>query len=119
VLIVDDSALNTQLAEHVLTAAGYVVASALDPFQARARIIEFRPDLILMDVQMPGMNGLELTRRLKADGATRDIPIVAVTAFAQPGDETRLLAVGCSGLLTKPIDVKTFAAAVGNYLLSR
>lgn len=109
VLVVDDHPLNIELARFVLEADGFVVESAADAQQALDRIAAFAPDLILMDVQLPGMDGLELTRRLKADPATRAIVIVAFTAYAMKGDAERMRAAGCDGYVSKPIDVTRFA----------
>ena len=80
------------------------------------KVASFAPDLILMDIQMPGKNGLEVTRELKADPATQHIRIVAFTAFAMRGDEAKMRAAGCDGYLSKPIDVGTFGAQVRAYL---
>lgn len=109
VLVVDDHPLNIELARFVLEADGFVVESAADALEALERIAAFAPDLILMDVQLPGMDGLELTRRLKADPATRAIVIVAFTAYAMKGDAERMRAAGCDGYVSKPIDVTRFA----------
>jgi CheY-like chemotaxis protein len=76
----------------------------------------FRPAVILMDMQMPGIDGFELTRRLKADSATRDITIVAVTAYAMKGDEQRVREVGCDGYLVKPIDTRTLPQVIASYV---
>jgi CheY-like chemotaxis protein len=110
VLIVDDNVLNIELAGFVLDAAGYTVDAAEDAITALARIEALPPDAILMDIQMPGMDGLELTRRLKADAATRHIIIIAFTAYAMKGDEAKMRDAGCDGYLSKPINVATFAA---------
>jgi CheY-like chemotaxis protein len=115
-MVVDDNALNVELVQFVLGADGFEVAAAADAMQALAELPEFEPVLVLMDIQMPGMDGLELTRRLKADAATRDIVIVAFTAYAMKGDEARLRAAGCDGYISKPIDVKSFAAQVRAHL---
>ena len=112
VLIVDDNRLNVELTAFVLEADDFIVDSAADAAQALVRIPEFRPDLILMDIQMPGMDGLELTRRMKDDPSMRHIVIVAFTAYAMKGDEVRLRQAGCDGYASKPIDVSTFAATV-------
>ncbi len=112
VLVVDDHPINLELASYVLAADGLAVATAADALQAQALLPSFRPQLILMDIQMPGMDGLGLTRLLKADPATRGIVIVAFTAFAMKGDEERALAAGCDAYLAKPIDVARFAAQV-------
>jgi CheY-like chemotaxis protein len=116
VLIVDDNALNIELVNFVLGADGFEVASALDAEQALARLPMFNPALVLMDIQMPGMDGLELTRRLKADAATRHIVVVAFTAYAMKGDEAKLREAGCDGYISKPIDVGRFAAQVRQHL---
>jgi two-component system cell cycle response regulator DivK len=111
-LVVDDNALNCELATFVLEAAGFVVEGVADAAQAMARVAALRPDLILMDIQLPGLDGLGLTRLLKADPATRGIAIVAFTAFAMKGDEAKFRAAGCDGYIAKPIDVATFARQV-------
>ena len=112
VLIVDDNELNLTLARLVLLAEGFDVALAENAVVARQQVASFRPDLILMDIQMPGMDGLALTQLLKADASTRHIHVVAFTAFAMRGDEARMRAAGCDGYLSKPIDVKRFGAQV-------
>jgi len=116
VLIVDDNAVNIELASHVLNADGFTVVSATDADDAALLATAFRPDLILMDTQMPDVDGLELTQKLKADPATRHIMIVAFTACAMKGDAARLRAAGCDGYIAKPIDVATFAATVRSRL---
>ncbi len=119
ILIVDDNALNTELVRFVLDEAGHEVHTADSAGEALVRIAEFQPELILMDIQMPGMDGLELTRRLKEADATRGITIVAFTAYAMKGDEARMREAGCDGYISKPIDVKQFAAQVAQYLPAR
>ena len=116
VLIVDDNDMNIQLAEFVLRAAAYEVESATSAAEAVTKVRDFEPNLILMDVQMPGMGGLELMRRLKVDPATQHIVVVAFTAFAMKGDELKMRAAGCDGYIAKPIDVRTFAEKVASYL---
>ena len=116
VLIVDDNAMNIDLVSFVLDAGGFKVESVQDPRLAVAHIAQSRPDVILMDVQMPGIDGLELTRRLKSDPATRDIVVVAFTAYAMKGDEARLRSAGCDAYVSKPIDVATFAQTVRSHL---
>lgn len=112
VLVVDDNALNVELLSFVLTEDVFEVQTAGHAQEALLAIASFRPDLILMDMHLPGMDGLVLTRQLKADPALRHIVIVAFTASAMKGDRTRMLEAGCDGYLSKPIDVDTFAASV-------
>ncbi len=116
ILIVDDNSINITIAQVLLEADGHVVQAASSGQEALQLVPAFKPDLILMDIQMPGMDGLEVTRLLKADQATRDIRIVAFTAFAMQGDEAKLLAAGCDAYLSKPIDVKRFGMQVRAFL---
>jgi CheY-like chemotaxis protein len=116
ILMVDDNPGNLKLLSFVLGKHGYELKSALDAEQALSILKEFRPQLILMDIQLPGMDGLELTRRLKADPAYREILIVAVTASAMKGDEEVALAAGCDGYVTKPIDTRALPILVARYL---
>lgn len=104
VLIVDDNPANLKLAKVLLQCAGYDVLTAIDAEDALRVLDGTKPALILMDIQLPGMDGLELTRRLKADASTSDILVVALTAYAMKGDEDRALAAGCDGYVPKPID---------------
>ncbi len=112
VLVIDDNAMNVELVTFVLAHEGFVIDSACDASEALMRIDSAPPDLILMDIQMPGMDGLELTRHLKADPLRRHIVIVAFTAFAMQGDEAKMRAAGCDGYLSKPINVHTLAASI-------
>lgn len=116
VLIVDDTPATVDLTTFVLKAAAFVVATATDAESAIVQVQHFRPDLILMDVQMPGVDGLALTRRLKIDPATRHIVVVAFTAFAMSGDEAKMRAAGCDGYIAKPFDVASFAQTVHAYI---
>jgi CheY-like chemotaxis protein len=116
ILVVDDNAMNLKLARVVLEAEGYDVQVARDAAEAQASLAGRVPRLILMDLQLPGMDGLELTRRIKADPATRAIPVVAMTAYAMKGDEEKARAAGCDGYLSKPIDTRTFPASVAGFL---
>lgn len=119
VLIIDDNIANAELASFVLEDAAFEVHAVTEPAEALARVASFQPDVVLMDIQLPGSDGLELTRVLKADPATSKIVIVAFTAFAMKGDEARLRAAGCDAYIAKPIDVATFAAQVGAALAPR
>lgn len=116
VLIVDDNPSNLKLARLVLSTAGYVVRTAADAEEALAELRAFRPRLILMDVQLPGMDGLELTRRLKAEPSLRGVLIVGLTAYAMKGDEEKVRAAGCDGYISKPIDTRRFPEQVAALL---
>ena len=112
VLVVDDNEMFIEMTRFVLTAAAYVIETAEDAAEAMLKIPVFLPDVILMDIQMPVMDGIELTRRLKADPATKHIVIIAFTAHALKGDELGLKAAGFDGYIGKPVDVMTLAAEV-------
>jgi CheY-like chemotaxis protein len=116
VLIVDDNEMFIEAATFILRAAAYIVESACDASHALLQTPAFRPDLILMDIDMPVMNGLELTRRLKADPTTQHIVVVAFTSYAIKGDEGKLRDAGCDGYISKPVDVMTLAAEVRFWL---
>ncbi len=116
ILMVDDNPGNMKLLSFILGKQGYEVRVAGDAEQALSVLKEFRPRLILMDVQLPGMDGLELTRRLKADPGYSEIMIIAVTASAMKGDEQEALAAGCDGYITKPIDTRLMPVLVARYL---
>jgi two-component system, cell cycle response regulator DivK len=116
ILIVDDNPANLKLARVLLALEGYEVRTATDAEEALAVLREFLPDLILMDIQLPGMDGLELTRRLKSDSKTCDVAILALTAYAMKGDEERALAAGCDGYIAKPIDTKRLTGQVAALL---
>ncbi len=118
VLVVDDSPVNLKLVLTLLTMAGYQVRGATDAEDALRVLDGFTPQLILMDVQMPGIDGLELTRRLKADPARRRIRIVALTAYAMKADERKALAAGCDGYIAKPIDLDSFFNLIARHLRS-
>ncbi|HEY0711081.1 MAG TPA: response regulator [Polyangia bacterium] len=116
ILVVDDNPANSDLLTFLLERAGHEVRSAADANEALQVLEVFRPRLILMDIQLPGMDGLELTRRLKADPGNRDIVIVALTAYAMKGDEERALGAGCDGYVSKPIDTHSLPGLVARYL---
>ncbi len=113
VLIVDDNRANLKLARVVLSGAGFDVHTASDAEEALAALRTLRPRVILMDLQLPGMSGLELTRRLKSAPETRAVVILAMTAYAMKGDEAKAREAGCDGYVTKPIDTRALAALVG------
>jgi two-component system, cell cycle response regulator DivK len=116
ILIVDDNPINLKLARVVLMTEGYDIQTAASAEEAVARIPSWRPDLILMDIQLPGMDGLQLTRLLKGDRATRHIIVVAITAYALSGDERKALDAGCDAYLPKPIDTRALPKLVGRLL---
>jgi two-component system, cell cycle response regulator DivK len=116
VLVVDDNPANADLVSFILAKTGYDVHIAADAVEAMAMVAELSPKLIMMDLQLPGMDGLELTRRLKANAATRQIIIIALTAYAMKGDEERARQAGCDGYISKPIDTRALPGIVGDYL---
>ena len=116
ILVVDDNAVNLKLLRVVLATEGYDVRTAADGHELAHVLQTFRPRLILMDIQLPGLDGLELTRRLRADPATRDIVIVAVSAYAMKSDMERALSSGCDGYLAKPLDTRQLPGLVSDYL---
>jgi two-component system cell cycle response regulator len=107
ILVVDDNPSNTKLVSFLLSARGWEVRTAADATETVEVLAAFRPSVILMDIQLPVVDGLQLTRQLKADAATRDILIVAATAYAMKGDEQRALDAGCDAYVTKPINTRT------------
>jgi CheY-like chemotaxis protein len=119
ILIVDDNPTNLKLIRVLLTAEGYVVRVAGDAEEAMAVLAEFRPRLILMDLQLPGMDGLTLTRQLKSDPARRDIGILALTAYAMKGDKEKAREAGCDGYITKPIDTRSLPGEIARFLAAR
>jgi CheY-like chemotaxis protein len=116
ILIVDDNPSNMKLLAFMLSSRGYDVRTAGDAIEALTALESFPARLILMDLQMPGMDGLELTRRLKADPRTSEIIIVAVTANAMKGDEEKARAAGCDGYVTKPIDTRALPRLIAEIL---
>lgn len=118
ILVVEDNEANQLLASAVLEREGYRVELAASAPEAVERLTANHPDLILMDIQLPGEDGLALTRRLKAYPRTAMIPIVALTAHAMVGDREEALAAGCVGYIAKPINTRTFGDQVRSYLVS-
>ena len=117
VLVVEDNPANLTLATFLLQTAGHVVLAARDAENGLALARAEQPDLILMDIQLPGMDGLEATALLKKDPSTRAIPVIALTALAMKGDEQRILAAGCDGYIGKPLAYKEFLATISAQLL--
>lgn len=115
-LVVDDNPENLKLILMILASSGYELVTASDAIQALRAVERRIPDLILLDLQLPGMDGLELTRRLKAKPETRDIPIVAVTAYAMKGDEAKAINAGCNGYLVKPVDKRLLRELVRRFV---
>jgi CheY-like chemotaxis protein len=118
ILIVDDNPVNLKLAADVLEAAGFVIDRAVDAEQAQRVLSDTVPDLILMDIALPGMDGLTLTRKLKAEPRFAGTPIIALTASAMKGDDYKALDAGCTGYITKPIDTRRLAQQLRTILES-
>ena len=117
ILVVEDNAANQMLIKFTLESGGYQAAVAGSAKEALASIQQHRPDLILMDIQLPGVDGLTLTKQLKADPATKAIPVVALTARAMAGDRELTLAAGCVGYISKPIDTRTIGDVIAGFLI--
>ena len=116
VLVVEDNPANMTLAVFLLQSAGHTVLSATDAEAGLTLARAQHPDLILMDIQLPGMDGLEATQLLKGDEATRAIPVIALTALAMKGDEERIRAAGCDGYIAKPLAYRDFLSVVAGRL---
>jgi two-component system cell cycle response regulator DivK len=116
VLEVEDNSANMKLTTFLLESAGHTVLAASDAEAGLTLARDRHPALILMDIQLPGMDGLEATALLKRDAATRDIPVIALTALAMKGDEERIRAAGCDGYVAKPIAYKEFLATIADRL---
>ncbi|HEX3860169.1 MAG TPA: response regulator [Stellaceae bacterium] len=111
-MIVEDNLLNMKLFSAMVASQGYDVLQAVDGPRGMAMAQLHHPDLIIMDVQLPGMSGLQVTKNLKADEQTRDIPVIATTAYALHGDEQDILASGCDGYMAKPIAISEFLTLI-------
>ena len=117
ILVVEDNEMNMQLVEFLLEEGGFDILKATSGEEALAMTHgEPAPDLILMDIHLPGMDGLSVVRAMKSDNRTSRIPILALTAHAMRGDRDRFLEAGCDGYISKPIDVKTFISSIEQYL---
>ena len=117
ILVVEDNPANMKLAVLILEKAGYAVVCAIDAEIGLTTARDEQPDLILIDIQLPGMDGLEATRLLKRDDATRAIPVIALTALAMKGDEERIRAAGCDGYIAKPLRYQEFLATIAAQLV--
>lgn len=118
ILIIEDNPMNMELATDLLEASGYVVIQAGAAEEGIELARAESPDLILMDISLPGMDGLEATGILRQDPTTKDISVIAMTAHAMKGDEEKALAAGCSGYITKPIDTREFSKTVARFIKS-
>jgi len=118
IMVVEDHQMNLKLVTDLLEIEGFDVMPCEDAESALKALDKDLPDMILMDVALPGMDGLELTRILKADQKTKDIVIVALTAFAMKGDREKAMAAGCNGYITKPIETRKFKDQIMQYLLN-
>ncbi len=116
ILIVDDNPSNMKLMTFLLEKSGYEVRTAVDAGEVFATLSDFRPRLILMDLQLPGIDGFEITRRIKADPRMKGVVIIAITAYAMKGDEQRALAAGCDAYVTKPIDTRALPQLLERHL---
>ena len=116
VLVVEDNPLNRELVVDLLESAGYTVLQADEGVGLLERVRAGQPGLILLDLQLPGLDGVTLARQLKGDPATREIPVVAMTAYARLEDQERALEAGCDGYLRKPLDTQGFLQAVARHL---
>ncbi len=116
ILIVEDNELNQKLFRDLLGAHGYETLETKDGFEAITLANDYRPDLILMDIQLPEISGLDVTREIKKNPATAHIPIVAVTAFAMKDDEEKILRAGCQAYVSKPIALAAFLHTVASFM---
>jgi len=115
-LVAEDNETNLYLIKYILEKGGYEVIEARDGAAGVELASKEKPDLILMDIQLPDIDGLEATKRIRASGADSDIPIIALTSFAMAGDREKALAAGCTGYIEKPINPETFIAEIEKYL---
>ena len=116
ILIAEDDPVSLKLVRDVLQANGYETKEVTSGEEAVVKAVQSKPDLIVMDIRLPGIDGLEATRRLKSDPSTEEIPIIAVTAHAMPEDEARILAAGCQAYLSKPLRFAEFISVVNGLL---
>lgn len=115
ILVIEDNELNLKLVKNLLLLEKYTVLEAVNAESGLELARKEQPDLILMDIQLPGMDGLEATQILKHDDAMKNIPVVALTSYAMEGDEEKALAAGCNGYISKPIDTKGFKDIISQF----
>jgi len=116
VLVVDDNEANIHLVSFILKRHGFEVMEARDGAEGVLLAVREKPDLVIMDIQLPDIDGLVATRRIRASEADGEIPIIALTSYAMPGDKEKALAAGCTGYIAKPIDVESFITEIEKYL---
>ncbi len=119
ILVVDDNPINLKLISRLLKFNGHEILKAVDAEEAQVVLAGQLPELILMDIALPGMDGLTLTRKLKADERTRHIPIIALTAFAMKDDDRKAADAGCDGYISKPIDTRTLPKQIAQLLAAQ
>ena len=117
VLVIEDNEMNMKLARSLLQIGKYSVLEAIDAENGIRLAREHHPDLILMDIQLPGLDGLTATQKIKNDPAVKDITIVALTSYAMQGDEKKAMDAGCAGYIAKPIDTRSFLETLGQFLV--
>ena len=117
VLVIEDNEMNMKLARSLLQIGKYSVLEAIDAENGIQLAREHHPDLILMDIQLPGMDGLTATREIKNEPAVKDISVVALTSYAMQGDEKKTMDAGCAGYIAKPIDTRSFLETLGQFLV--
>ncbi len=116
ILVIEDNELNMKLVRGLLTIGAYRILEALDAEAGLSMAREHHPDLILMDIQLPGMDGLSATRIIRDDPALKGTPVVALSSYAMKSDERKAMEAGCAGYITKPIDTRTFLDALAGFL---
>jgi len=116
VLVIEDNEINLYLMRTILQKLGYQVIKAQDGFTGVELAIAERPDLILMDIQLPGLDGYDATRKIRTIEETKDIPIIAITSYAMVGDKEKILAAGCTAYIEKPIEPESFIEELNKYI---
>lgn len=116
ILVIEDNELNMKLFKTLLEIGNYQVLEAINAETGIQLTRKHRPDLVLMDIQLPGMDGLSATRIIKEDSAIKDIPVVAITSYAMQGDEQKAIEAGCAGYMSKPIDTRSFVETISQFL---